>query len=241
MSRDSEMTIKPCVKCGTSERYTSGRCKPCTRDTQAKYRAANTSKIRASNAKYSAVNAAVIRVRKAKYHAANADKIRARHVKRYAATADKVLARQSAYHAANPDKRRIAQAKHYAANSSKVLARHAEYRAENHDKIRAANAAYRVANPEKLRIHDNNRRARERGNGGELSHGLAVRLFKLQKGKCPCCNKPLGNDYHLDHIMPIKLGGKNEDLNMQLLRQRCNQQKSARHPVAFMQSRGFLL
>ena len=37
------------------------------------------------------------------------------------------------------------------------------------------------------------------------------------------------------------LGGLNADSNMQLLRAECNLQKSAKHPVDFMQSRGFLL
>jgi 5-methylcytosine-specific restriction endonuclease McrA len=86
-----------------------------------------------------------------------------------------------------------------------------------------------------------NRKARERANGGILSVGLAEKLFELQKGKCACCGQPLGEKYHMDHILPIVLGGPNEDWNIQLLRQRCNQQKHAKHPVDFMQSRGFLL
>jgi 5-methylcytosine-specific restriction endonuclease McrA len=53
--------------------------------------------------------------------------------------------------------------------------------------------------------------------------------------------QPLGDNYHLDHITPITLGGSNTDDNMQLLRQRCNNQKYNKHPIDFMQSRGFLL
>lgn len=56
-----------------------------------------------------------------------------------------------------------------------------------------------------------------------------------------CCGLPLGDNYHIDHIMPLALGGSNTDDNIQLLRQRCNNQKCAKHPVDFMQSRGFLL
>lgn len=73
------------------------------------------------------------------------------------------------------------------------------------------------------------------------SKGLAERLFRLQRGKCACCKKPLGSDYHLDHIMPLALGGVNEDSNIQLLRAKCNMQKHTVHPVEFMQQRGFLL
>lgn len=127
------------------------------------------------------------------------------------------------------------------ANPERARATTAAWIAANPEKAKAARLAYRAANPEVVRISNQNRRAKKRANGGKLSKGLAAKLFKLQKGKCPCCAKPLGNNYHMDHIMPLALGGSNTDDNMQLLRQRCNNQKHSKHPVDFMQSRGFLL
>ena len=117
----------------------------------------------------------------------------------------------------------------------------AAWQKANPAKARAKAAAWQKANPEARRIISQNRRARKLANGGKLSKGLSAKLFKLQKGKCPCCNQPLGDDYHMDHIMPLAKGGANEDLNIQLLRQQCNQQKSAKDPIEFMQSRGKLL
>ena len=70
---------------------------------------------------------------------------------------------------------------------------------------------------------------------------IVEKLLKLQKGKCPCCSLPLGDDFHLDHKMPLALGGDHVDDNMQLLKARCNMQKRASNPIDFMQSRGFLL
>lgn len=64
---------------------------------------------------------------------------------------------------------------------------------------------------------------------------------KFTNGKCPCCKQPLGDEFHLDHVIPLALGGPNTDDNMQLLRKTCNLQKSAKHPVQYMQERGFLL
>lgn len=96
-------------------------------------------------------------------------------------------------------------------------------------------------NKEYRALNEQNRRARKLKNGGTLSNGLKSRLFELQKGKCACCGEPLGNDYHMDHIMPIARGGSNEDWNIQLLRRDCNISKNAKHPIDFMQSRGFLL
>lgn len=117
----------------------------------------------------------------------------------------------------------------------------AQRRAANPEKSRAYNAAYRAAHPERHRIYDQNKRVTRGKSPGKLSHGLAQKLYRLQRGKCPCCGKPLGDDYHLDHKMPLALGGSNTDDNMQLLRAVCNMQKHAKHPVDFMQSRGFLL
>lgn len=114
--------------------------------------------------------------------------------------------------------------------------------AEDPKRNNQRNSEWRNRNPEKRRIVAHNRRARVRDAEGMLSHGLAERLIKLQRGKCACgCKQPLGDDYHLDHIMPLALEGTNTDDNIQLLRQRCNNQKHAKHPIDFMQQRGYLL
>ncbi len=134
--------------------------------------------------------------------------------------------RSKAWRADNPDRAKINSAACHAANP---------------EQYKATDAAWRKANPEAIRIIRQNYRARKRTNGGTLSKDLAIKLFKLQKGKCPCCKQPLGDTYHLDHIVPIALGGLNTDDNIQLLRGTCNHQKHAKHPIDFMQSRGFLL
>ena len=134
-------------------------------------------------------------------------------------------------------------------NCIKVYA--AKYRLENAEKKKASQIAWREKNrekenaqrrenPEKYRIHTHNRRALLKSLG-KLTPGISIKLFKLQKGKCACCKKPLGTDYHMDHITPLALGGSNTDSNIQLLRAKCNKQKGAKHPVDFMQQRGFLL
>jgi hypothetical protein len=131
--------------------------------------------------------------------------------------------------------------KHYAVNLEKERARNAAWSKANPDKRKAKSAEWKKSNPEARRIQDQNRRAKKLASGGKLSKGLSAKLFKLQRGLCPCCNQSLGNDYHLDHINPLSLGGANEDWNIQLLRQQCNNQKCAKDPVNFMQSKGFLL
>ena len=208
--------IKFCKQCQTdTERNANGRCRPCTRAYSAASRARNPGAARASDAKW---------------RAANPEKARALDV-----------AKSARYRVANPEKVRQRYASYRARNPDKVRAYNAAYKAENVDTLRVARAAWAAANTEKRRINEHNRRARKSEVGGKLSSGLADKLFKLQKGKCPCCNQPLGDDFHMDHIQPLALGGPNTDGNMQLLRQRCNNQKHAKDPIDFMQSRGFLL
>jgi 5-methylcytosine-specific restriction endonuclease McrA len=152
---------------------------------------------------------------------------------------------------------RAFNASYRASHKEKIKAIDAAYRAKNREKIRAKTASWmrahpekvaewkrasHVANPDARRAYKHSRRARVLNAGGKLSHGLAEKLFKLQRGKCACgCKQPLGDDNHLDHITPLALGGTNTDDNIQLLRATCNRQKHSKHPVDFMQSRGFLL
>lgn len=153
--------------------------------------------------------------------------------------------RTNARYKANPEKvkaaAKTATAAWRAANADRVKARAAAWWAANPERNAANAAAWQAANPEAKRIINQNRRAKGRAAGGKLSRGLSKKLLKLQRGKCACCGLPLGDNYHIDHIMPLALGGSNADENIQLLAARCNMQKSAKHPVDFMQERGFLL
>lgn len=219
--------MKFCNKCQReTERYKCGDCKPCT-------------KARA-NAWYAA-NPEIYKATKAAYRAANPEKVRARSTAaRKKVDPEKARASSAAYRAANPEKYKAASAAWKKANPERCKAMDAAWAAANPERKKAKDAAWVAAHPEVCRIRNHNRRALKR-EAGKLSKGLSEKLFKLQRGKCACCGKPLGKNFHLDHIMPLALGGTNTDDNMQLLRQRCNNQKWAKDPLLFMQSRGFLL
>jgi 5-methylcytosine-specific restriction endonuclease McrA len=72
--------------------------------------------------------------------------------------------------------------------------------------------------------------AKRRQASGRLSKGIVEELLIRQRGLCACCKRDLGSDYHIDHIMPIALGGTNTDDNVQLLLAECNMRKGAKHP-----------
>lgn len=179
------------------------------------------------------------RARSNAWRVANPDRAKARTAAWVAQNRDKKKCSDARWGAANKGRKRASNSAYRNANVDELRSYHAEWRARNPSKVRTWNANWKAENPVALRIHQHNRRAAARG--GKLSKDIAERLYRLQRGMCPCCKLPLGNDYHLDHRLPLALGGANEDWNMQLLRAVCNMQKNAKHPVDFMQSRGFLL
>ena len=215
---------KTCVKCGSTEFYVSGGCKPCNKASSAKYRSENAEKVKATLAAWYTRNVEKVKENSAKWKKNNGEKEKAR------------LARWAKE---NPEKMKARMARHQITEKAKDTRE--KWRKSNPEKIYAYQKKYQVTHPQKFRIKSHNRRAKINAIGGKLSTGLAEKLFKLQRGKCACCGKKLGDNYHLDHRMPIALGGANEDWNMQLLTPQCNNQKHSKHPVDFMQSRGLLL
>lgn len=213
--------MKTCGCCGGTDFYESGRCKPCTRARVSAYQKASPEKAAA----WREANREKRKSYKAEWVSKNRAKVNADNRAWKEANPDKKRASDTAWHASNPEKTRSARAARYIKNKDFVL---------------AANAAWKAKNKGAVVAHNRNRKAKKK-TSGTLTSDIALRLIVSQKGKCACCGLPLGDDYHLDHIMPLALGGTNTDDNIQLLRSKCNLQKGTKHPVDFMQQRGFLL
>jgi len=149
----------------------------------------------------------------------------------------------------DPDKRREIKKKSRHKNQESTRESSRNQRAKKPEEYCLAARNLYAKNKEKIKaqsvISHNNRRARKLYGGGTLSKNLFQKLMVLQKGKCAICHKDLNKlekrKIHLDHIMPLALGGANEDYNIQLLCQTCNSKKSAKDPIAYMQSLGKLL
>lgn len=141
----------------------------------------------------------------------------------------------------HPEKGRARSAIHWQKNRTSILQKDRERRAKNPAKYVQQARNYAKKYPDKVNARNAERRARRRNQSGVVSKDIFQKLKKLQRGKCPCCKKLLGDNYHIDHIVPLALGGKHEELNLQLLRATCNMNKSSKDPIDFMQQRGFLL
>lgn len=110
------------------------------------------------------------------------------------------------------------------------------WRLRNLDKSMASSREYGRKNKSLRTEQRHSRRA-----AGAFSYSVITELRALQKNKCTICRCTFSKFVEIDHIMPIALGGTNERGNLQLLCRYCNRSKGAKHPVDYMQSRGFLL
>lgn len=220
--------VKPCVKCGAQERYKDGACKPCKQQRNSQWAKNNPKKHTERVIRWQKANSERHIENVRKWREANPEKVAEASRKWYWANTEKVAEAGCEYRKTNREKR--------AENNRK-------WRQANPDKEAERSRRWRKANPEKCKAMKQNRRAKKKGNGGKLSKDIAQRLLTLQKGKCACaCGADLKKTgYHLDHIMPISLGGKNTDDNIQLLTPKCNLRKSAKHPGDWARENGRLI
>lgn len=200
----------------------SSWCKLCTVSYMAAHYKANKTAHNASGARYRLLNQEAIAEQRRRYRLENAAVIASRKALYQSENTARLSAKSREWHSANKDR---------AASYSRV------YRSQNKEAIATNTKSWKASHPEVVRAHNQNRRAQKRERGGRLSANIVAKLFELQDGKCACCEAVLGDDYHLDHRMPLALGGEHRDDNMQLLTAKCNMRKGAKHPDHFMPER----
>lgn len=125
------------------------------------------------------------------------------------------------------DEKYRAAEKKYAATYAIVANMTSERMERRSASIKRTYAKNRAALIEKAKARKAQRRAAE----GTFNRQDIVRILGMQKGKCAECSTTLGGKYHIDHIMPIALGGANWPKNLQCLCAPCNLKKSAKHPL----------
>lgn len=98
-----------------------------------------------------------------------------------------------------------------------------------------------------LRATRQRRRARARNAEGKFNAADVLKLFANQKGRCYYCGVALqttGNAqerFHVDHFLPLVLGGSNNPSNLVLACPMCNNTKSGVPPEEYLLSMGRLL
>lgn len=151
------------------------------------------------------------------------------------------------------EKTREYNLKYYHSDRENQIKRSSEYAKQNPEKV-ALNRnkhkekrynytkKWRLDNREKCRSHESSRRARKINADGNYTSDQALWLLTAQNYKCvncKCCLKR--NKKHLDHIVPLALGGSNDIKNLQWLCAKCNLSKKDKHPIEWAQKNGRLL
>ena len=147
------------------------------------------------------------------------------------------LARHAQWAVQNRDRRNATSRKWNASNTEKKRELNEQYRQANQQAINKKRKQRRKQDPSMERVKAAVRRARKRESGGQLSKNIVQQLLNRQNGLCTCCGNPLNGKYHLDHIVPLSLGGADTDANVQLLLPKCNLQKHKSTPEKFLARR----
>lgn len=146
----------------------------------------------------------------------------------------------------NPQDQAACSRRHYVANRAKILARRAEYRAIKSAEIKAYrtkyNATHTAENTERQRRVRLNNPVRSRINMANANFKRRTRMKQIHikltdeeivvRGnllwECVRLEKELGIQYHLDHIVPIALGGLDHPVNWQIISKAENCRKGSK-------------
>lgn len=70
---------------------------------------------------------------------------------------------------------------------------------------------------------------------------LVQSMYKDQEGKCAYCFKDIGVDYHVEHIIPVSVGGTNNRVNLCLSCPRCNLIAGSMYFASYEAKRDYIL
>jgi len=166
----------------------------------------------------------------ATYREAHREEIREKARARYLAKREEILAYQERYYDEHRDDVLDRVKSYREANAESIRAQRKAFREANRDHLfeqRRRNRKPRPATPERRHqkaSHEAARRARKRAAYVEFVDRVTV--YERDKGLCGICGQEVDrDDFHLDHIVPLSLGGAHSYANTQLAHPTCNQRK----------------
>lgn len=136
-----------------------------------------------------------------------------------------------AWYEANKERKAAYMKARYEANKERLTAATRAWRKANKERHAAYMKAWNKANSDARNVINRNRRARERSAEGTHTKAELQALRAKQGNMCAGCLRCLKHiKSHVDHIMPLALGGTNDIDNLQYLCARCNLSKGKKHP-----------
>lgn len=114
------------------------------------------------------------------------------------------------------------------------------YGLKNRERMRENTKRWRQNNPQGYLSHIHKRRS-ALARGTSFTQSEIDSMLINQSYRCLNCRRDISNNPHIDHVMPLSLGGDNSIKNIQLLCQTCNQRKHAKHPIDWALENGRLV
>lgn len=171
-----------------------------------------------------------IAVRGARRQAEHGERLRAEIRQDYKENPGKYSAYNKRYRTVHKSSLSVAKSAYYEQNKELIAEYQRNYRKENREAISEKGIEYRNSFREKVRAWNRNRKARARNAEGHHSAEDVIEILMSQNEKCNSCGIDLADGYHVDHIMPLILGGTNWPSNLQMLCPTCNTSKGGLHP-----------
>jgi 5-methylcytosine-specific restriction endonuclease McrA len=112
------------------------------------------------------------------------------------------------------------------------------YRSKHPDIVKIRVGNWRRQHPDSVRAHGNKRRALKRGNGGSYTAAdvaLQIRGQTDKRGQLRCWwgGEVIMGGYHIDHVIPLDKGGRNDAANIVISCPKHNMEKSNKLPGEF--------
>lgn len=130
---------------------------------------------------------------------------------------------------------------YYRRNKERILERIKKYQIDNKEILKAKKKIYKRTDSAKISIKNTRMKRKTIKKQGDVT---SIQLGKLLEDAKSCywCNISLkGIIPHIDHYIPIALGGEHTLSNLVISCPRCNHTKSSKDPIKFANSIGRLM
>ena len=134
----------------------------------------------------------------------------------------------------NPEQYLAYNREYYYANKDRFTEQRKQYREKHKDEIYERRNQWAKENPEKVKRAKRNYRTCKAGNGGTHTAEEIQERIEEQGYMCFYCSRPLEDDYHIDHYVPVSRGGGSEIDNLVASCPACNLSKGDKDPDDYM-------
>lgn len=222
---------------------TTADCVVCRKESRKARYAATQAESKASAAAWYAAHRDEAKVRVSLYYQKHREQLLEYQKDYRNANPDVVAERKRAYYKANSDRLKAKSRELYYDDHEGELQKRQEWRDANRDLIRAQARAYGQNPKQKERVRKTSAayRARKSLCAGTVTQERKDRLLAAYNNCCAVCSVPMTNtsrrtptSFTWDHIVPLSMGGRDDDSNLLPMCQSCNSTKGKKSLLGWL-------